>query len=303
MQQLNSILVVLDRRGNARHVLAKAMVLARHFHARVELFLCDSEHAYALRHTYDTSGVQKARETCLIDARRFLESVRLNVATEDVAISIATACESPLYEVVVQRVLETGPDLVIKEAGADRSGAHSTFDANDWELARTCPVPLMLTRGRPWRPQPRFAAALDFSEQETPGLANAIARTSGYLATGCHADLELLYCERSPEASREREEREAQLHAAGAEAHLPPDHLHVLSGEPEITLAGFAYTRRYDVMILGALTHRKGVVDLVGTLTGRLVDSLDCDFVLVKPGTYSCPVNRPAAHAAAGLKA
>ncbi len=188
MQQLNSILVVLDRRGNARHVLAKAMVLARHFHAKVE---------------------------------------------------------------------------------------------------------------RPWGPQPRFAAALDVSEQETPDLANAIARTSGYLAAGCQAELELLYCERSQESSG-RIEREARLQAAGTEAHVPRDHIHLLNGEPEATLAGFAFTRHYDVMVLGALTHRKGMTDLVGTLTSALVDALDCDFVLVKSGAYSCPVNRPAAHAIAG---
>ncbi len=303
MQQLSSILVVLDRRASGRHVLAKAMVLARHFHAKVELFLCDSEHAYALRHAYDVTGVQKARDACLADSRKFLESVRLNVAADDVLITTHAACESPLYEGIVQRVLETCPDLVIKQAGGDRRGAYSNFDANDWQLARTCPVPLMLTRGRPWRPQPRFAAALDLSEQETPGLANAIASTSEYLAAGCHAELELLYCERALGTSPERDERLTELQAIGAESRVKRDHIHVLNGEPEATLAGFAFTRNYDVMILGALTHRKAFTDLVGTLTSTLVDNLDCDFVLVKPGAYSCPVSRRITHAFAAGRA
>jgi universal stress protein E len=304
MQKLSSILVVLDRRATGRYVLAKAIVLARHFHAKVELFLCDSEHAYALRHAYDVTGVRKARDVCLADSQKFLESVRLNVAAEDVRISTHAACESPLYEGIVQRVLETCPDLVIKEVGGDRRlGTYSNFDANDWQLARTCPVPLMLTRGRPWRPQPRFAAALDLSEQETPGLANAIANTSEYLAAGCHAELELLYCERASSASRERDDRRSQLQALGAAAHVARDHIHVLNGEPEATLPSFAFTRHYDVMILGALTHRKGMADLVGTLTSTLADTVDCDFVLVKPGAYSCPVHRPAVRAFAGERA
>lgn len=293
MQKLNSILVVLDRRGSPRHVLAKAMVLARHFHAKVELFLCDSEHAYALRHAYDPSGVPKAREACLADARAFLESVRLSVTAEDVPISTYAACESPLYEGIVQRVLESCPDLLIKEAGGAESGGRASFDANDWQLARTCPVPLMLTRGRPWRPEPRFAAALDFSEQETPGLATAIAGTSEYLAAGCDAELAFVYSERGNGDRGGRDERVRKLNGAADEAHVPHTHVHVLEGEPETTLPRFAGSQGYDVLILGALSHRKGVADLVGTLTSKLVDALDCDLVLVKPGAYSCAVSRP----------
>jgi nucleotide-binding universal stress UspA family protein len=38
-----------------------------------------------------------------------------------------------------------------------------------------------------------------------------------------------------------------------------------------------------DLIVLGALTHRKTLRALVGTLTGRLTDTLDIDFLLVKP--------------------
>jgi universal stress protein E len=291
MQKLNSILVVLDRRRSPRHLLAKAMVLARHFHAKVELFLCDSEHAYALRHAYDASGVQKARDACVTDARAFLESIRLSVTADDVPITTYAACESPLYEGIVQRVLESCPDLLIKEVGGEEFGGRSSFDANDWHLARTCPVPVMLTRGQPWRPDPRFAAALDVSEHETPGLASAIAGSSEYLAAGCHAELEFIYSERAKEAGG-RAEHLATLNAVAEQSHVLPARVHVLEGEPETTLPCFARSRNYDVLILGALTHRKGVADLVGTLTSKLVDALDCDLVLVKPGAYSSPVTR-----------
>jgi glucan phosphorylase len=43
-------------------------------------------------------------------------------------------------------------------------------------------------------------------------------------------------------------------------------------------------------MLLGALTHRPGVTAQVGTLASKLVEALECDFILVKPGAYSCPV-------------
>jgi hypothetical protein len=62
--------------------------------------------------------------------------------------------------------------------------------------------------------------------------------------------------------------------------------IHVLSGEPEVALPLFAADRGYDAVVMGALTHREGLSDLVGTLTSKLVERLDCDFVLVKPEGY-----------------
>jgi universal stress protein E len=295
MDKLTSIMVVVERQGHNHPVLAKAMVLARHFRAKVELFLCDSEQAYALRHSYDSTGIARAREACLTEGRKFLEALRLTIAAEDVSIETFAACESPLYQGIVQRVLESCPDLVIKAAAGGHPVRRFSLDANDWQLARTCPVPLMLTSGRAWRPQPRFAAAIDVSEQETEGLARAILDTSEYFALGCHADLDVLYSERG---GPEEDSRATKLRQLAHDASVRPEHVHVLHGEPEATLAGFASQRSYDALVLGALTHRDGPATLVGTLTSRLVDALTCDFILVKPGAYRCPVTRAVGAAA-----
>ena len=71
------------------------------------------------------------------------------------------------------------------------------------------------------------------------------------------------------------------LHVALKLAGVRPDQVHVIPGEPAQTLPRFA-AGRYDLFVMGALTHRKTPAALVGTLTGRLLETLDCDFVLVK---------------------
>jgi nucleotide-binding universal stress UspA family protein len=58
----------------------------------------------------------------------------------------------------------------------------------------------------------------------------------------------------------------------------------------EDTLPAFAARNEFDVLVMGALTRRGALTALVGTLTSKLVDALDCDFVLVKPETYACPL-------------
>ena len=290
MEKIRSILVVADRSNAAPGLLAKSVGLARKFGAGIELFLCDSEHAYALAHAYDSSGVEQARRTCLAEVRQYLEALKDSADAQDVAISIDVDCESPLYQGIVQKVLRSRPDLVIKNAAGEASQRRLNLDANDWQLMRTCPVTLMLSRGKRWRSQPQFAAAVDVSEQESAGLVRKILHAAEYLTMSCDGELDVLYSERSEAGAEQRLARTDALRNLAHEFRIGAHRVHLLVGQPEQTLPAFAGRHVYDVLVLGALTHRKGPTELVGSLTSRLVDVLDCDFVLVKPDTYRSPV-------------
>jgi universal stress protein E len=284
VEKLNTILVVIDPFGTSQHVLAKGMVFARHFDARLEFFLCDSEQAYLLKHAYDRESIEHARQSCLVNARKYLESLRSSVLAADVPVSVDVACESPLYEGIVQKVARSDPDLVIKGAGRALAQGWCSLDANEWELARACPAPLVLTRGRPWRAQPRFAAAVDVSEGESDARTRTIMRSAEFLARGCHATLDVLYSEDHDGDAAGCTSRATALHELGAEYGVAADHVHVLSGDSEIALPEYLAARRYDMLVLGALTHRPALTTVVGTLTSKLVDAFDCDFMLVRSG-------------------
>jgi nucleotide-binding universal stress UspA family protein len=86
---------------------------------------------------------------------------------------------------------------------------------------------------------------------------------------------------------RDGDERGREVHAAtlaklAKEAHVDVPQVRLLTGDPAITLPTSAAGEHYDVLVLGALTHRKHLTPLVGTLTRKLMETLDCDFVLVK---------------------
>jgi universal stress protein E len=284
MDKLTSILVVTNRSVADGTLLAKAVLLARRVGARIHLFHCDAELAHVLRHSYDTQDTEKAWQTSVSDHRSYLEALRASMHAPDLDISIDAACDSPLYEAIVRKVLAIHPDLVMKSASGTHPLRRFTLDSNDWQLMRACPVTLMLVRGKIWAEPPRFAALVDVSVQETPHLAQTIVHTSEYFALGCQGELDVVYSERD-ESGSERTERAALLDRLAREYRIGAEHLHVLSGDPDVTLPDFAARQCYDALVLGALTHRKGIAALVGTLTGRLVDVLDCDFILVKGAT------------------
>jgi nucleotide-binding universal stress UspA family protein len=68
-------------------------------------------------------------------------------------------------------------------------------------------------------------------------------------------------------------------YAAGAG--VRPDQVHIVMGDPVRSIPEFVAEQRYELLVLGALTHRKTMTALVGTLTGRLIESVKCDLLLV----------------------
>ena len=291
MKDLASILVVLDRSPRDTPLVTKALLLARELNARIELFSCDAEHEYALQHASDQRGLETARRNAVADLYDYLRRLSHLVTAQNVAVTIEVVCESPLYEGIVHKVFKSCPDLVMKAAGGEPSAGRPMLDANDWQLVRTCPVPLMLGRGGAWSSRPRFAAAVDVSEAETPGLLERILRSAAYLSAGCRGELDLVFGECSGAADAPSgKSHAAKLRNLARELHLGDDRVWTLTGDPAATLSTFAAKQHSDVLVLGALTHSTHPTTLVGTLTRKLMDTLDCDFLLLRPGRFEFPV-------------
>lgn len=295
MRELKKILAVLDGSDADVLVLTKAVAFAHRHGAALELFLCDAERAYSLTRAYDARGIEDFRRDAVRQARRYLEGLRDTAVGADVRMSVDATCESPLYEGIVRKVIRSGPDLVIKSAAKLESRA---VDANDWQLIRACPATLLLSRGRSWHSAPKLAAAVDMSEREVPDLARAVLSVCSALSQGAQGQLEVLYSEMPSASPNEHALRVAALEELTRELGVPGNQVHVLRGEPERALPAFAGHRGYDAFVMGALTHRKGIITaLVGTLTSKLIETLDCDFVLVKPAGYRSAIELQAGSA------
>ncbi|HEY6924439.1 MAG TPA: universal stress protein [Steroidobacteraceae bacterium] len=291
MSKVTRILAVLDGTDEDAVVVSKAVAIAHQHRAPLELFLCDAQRAYALLHSYDQTEVDIFRRKCIRESRHYLESLRDIAVGADVAITIDAACESPLYEAIVRKAVRSRADLVIKSAVSPSPLMRYALDANDWQLMRACPVTLLLSRGKSWQPCPKFLAAVDVSAAEMSGLPASILDVCAELARGCHGRSDIAYSEpRNTDAVEHRKHFE-RLQAITSATSIPGAGVHVLSGDADEVLPAFAAGRGYDAIVMGALTHREGLSALVGTLTSKLVELLDCDFVLVKPESYQTQVD------------
>jgi len=270
MEKLTNILAVADATAAGLQVLEKSALLAERFGARVDLVASDPVLVSALA----------AR--CV--ERRY----------DAVTVSRLQGAD-PLPELIVGRARETHPDLVVKAATGARPLRRWTFDENDRWLASECPAPLLLTTARAWTGDLRIAATVDVSNADSARFARAILQCAGFLALGSRAWLDVLYSEAEERDERIRMERAVKLSQLVREFHVGCDRLQMYGGAPERTLPRVIESRHYDVLVLGAITHRYGIGGLNETLSSKLVDATAGDVLLVKPEERrvgnACPVD------------
>jgi hypothetical protein len=259
MEKLTSILAVADELDGAAPLLEKALHLARCFQARVTLVSPNHELLRSL------------------DARCAENS------GSDVQLRCLRRSDTPAHPALLREAEICAADLIMKTFAGPHPVGRRRADAIDWQLAGASAVPVLLTGTRRWLDPLRLAAAVDVSEPETCAFARGILQAAGFLALGSRGDLDVLYCERETRDDTLRLERAVRLAQMVREFHVGSERLQMFEGAPEKTLPALIAVRGYDVLALGAMTHRTGFAALFANLTNELVDAGDGDVLLVTP--------------------
>jgi universal stress protein E len=270
MEKLTRILAVVDKVEDGAVLLEKAVALARRFGARIELLLHESLHARSFATLCSTLRYD---EVTLASVHRGVE---------------------PLHDMILRRVREARPDLIIKAPASARPLDRWTLDENDYNLANESPVPVLLVRHKAWSTPPRFAAAVDVSDDDSAETARSILHAAGFMALGCRGHIDILYSERELLDERLRMARAVKLAQLVREFHVGCERIQVFDGPPDATLPPIAAARHYDVLVLGARSRQPPLKRLFGTMTSHMVEATDGDVVLVKAPVHEKHVRRSA---------
>jgi nucleotide-binding universal stress UspA family protein len=261
MEKLTRILAVANGIDECALVLGKSVGLARRFGAHIELLWF---------------GTADARE---------IAKLLSELAYDEVSLTRVDCGGESLTATILRRVVATRPDLVVKAPAGAHPLKRWTLGENDWRLANDCPVPVLLVRPKPWASPIRFAAAVDVADDETFDTARSILHAAGFMALGCHGDLDILYSECEQHDDALRMERAVKLAQLVREYHVGCERIQVFEGAPEKTLPPLVSARHYDVLVLGAQSRQPALKILFGATNSRLVQATEGDVVLVKaPG-------------------
>ena len=258
MEKLTRILAVANGIEDGALVLRKSVALARRFGAHIELLL------------FGLADDLEAATLCAV-----LAYDKVTVASMHSGVESTT-------DVILRRVFAAQPDLVVKSPAGVHPLKRWTLDDNDWRLANECPAPVLLVRHAPWASPIRFAAAVDVADDETSDTARSILHAAGFMALGCHGNLDILYSEREQHDDALRMERAVKLAQLVREFHVGCERIQVFDGAPEQVLPPLLSARHYDVLVLGAQSRQPALKNLLGATNSRLVQATEGDVVLVK---------------------
>jgi hypothetical protein len=249
LTELTPILLLVDRGDLGHHGLNKAMLLARHLQAPLEMYLCDVSPSATAPDSPQRLAELAQKQAA---AQAYLQALRQGISSTDVEIRCESRVASSVAEGLDQRLRRGAALLVIAPAGAQlvpdpRVGLERS-------LLQCCIVPLLLTRRRAWRPVPQFGAAIDLDVDADPRLGARLVGLAERLTRRCEALLEYLYVgrgETEAEAARAAWRRLTQLADAAEDRSGLKGWLRYHHGQPREVLPGVVSERGYDLLMMG----------------------------------------------------
>lgn len=250
MQALASILLLVERGDRVHQALSKALMLVRHFHARLDIFLCDTEgYVHIDPDAPATDARARTHARCVAEGSDYLQALRKSIVAPDVEIASEAICHRSLREAIAEKAQRSATDLIVKAVEASRQDEGGR-GAADWAAVAACPVPLLLTRGRSWRPVPKFAAALESSHGAVPASARAVAELSATLALACGADVDLLRVRPGGADARDEPSQRGPQSPESFAGRAPAGPPRFLDGAAKDVVPAYVVERDYDLVVL-----------------------------------------------------
>lgn len=262
MDKLTHILVAGGRPEDAPVLLDKAVALARHFGARIDLLVTDA-----------------------VQMRSFL-SLCVAHKYEEVTMSSVYPGARTLEELILERAYSNKPDLVIKSPAPNERAPESLHES-DWRLAAECPAPVLIVRQQPWAKPTRFAVAVDVADTDRVRLSRDMLHGAGFFALGVRGNLDILYSERERADEAVRMQRAVKVAQLVREFHVGCERIQMYSGAPQERLPPLIAARHYDVLVLGLAAEDDAAVEDAGAMARRLAAATRGDLVLLRGAVHT----------------
>jgi universal stress protein E len=314
MQPIKKILVAIkDVDARSMPAVRKAAQLAKASKATLELFHALSDTVLVDALDARRISLKDYESERLAQTLKRLEAIAKGVRQHDIEVTCAAEWDFPPAESIVRRALRTKADLIVAERHATRHVAKWMLAYTDWELLRQAPCPVLLVKlPKPYH-RPVVMTAIDpFHENAKPArLDAALLQVSGQIATLLKGPLRIVHCvapstlitanwtaspiiidtDRTAEALKRA--RKA-LVAEVARYPLPSHRLAVLHGSAREAIPSAAKAEKASLVVMGAISRSGFKRLLVGNTAEAVLDALNCDVLVVKPGRFQTKVPRRA---------
>lgn len=316
MQSFNKILVVIDPEKQEQPALAKALQFAKKQPITVKLLSCLYYPSVMASNFLTQKQREKTRLQILkINEDRLNKLVAQNSQT-NVTFDSEVIWHWPVYQGVLNVVETFKPDLVIKATHPHKTITRKFFTPTDWYLLKACPAPILLAKNHKWTKNTSVAAAIDpehnlSAESE---LDKIILKTGFSISTALDMPLQAIHCfdpsywdilleavdksgmwtdvfsydpHQNESMVLEKLRNQHNVKFANECSEYVPNskHQHIITGDIDEVLPKTLGQLKASILVLGT-TYRTG---LLGSTAQRLIETVECDLLAVKPKNFEAP--------------
>jgi universal stress protein E len=312
MREINQILVVIDPTVEEQPALQRAAWLARKTGANLELLVCYYNEYLSGERLFDSPSLAKAREEVINREKDRLDTLAQSLAENGITVQTTAIWDHPLFEGIVRHAVESRADIVFKDTHHHSAVTRAVLTNTDWNLIRTCPVPLWLVKAGDVGEKPAFIAAIDpMNEHDKPAalddeilqFSKSLAQSVDGLVHAFHSyDPRIAVATATANAyipvSLPLDEIEKQMHEDHQKRfeeittfhEIKPDRAHLKSGLTHEELPALADELNADVVVMGAVARNRWKRLFIGATAERTLEHLPCDLLIIKPDWFRTPV-------------
>jgi universal stress protein E len=313
MRKISQILCVIDPTSAEQPALQRAAWLAGVVGAELELFVCYYNEYLSGDRLFDSPSLEKARAEVIAGHEKHLDKMAEPLRKSGLVVRTQAAWDHPLYEGVVRRANAIGADIVFKDTHHHSVVSRALLTNTDWNLIRTCPVPLWLVKPKDLQENPIFLAAIDpLNEHDKPAalddeilvLSKSLAEKTGADICAFHSydpriavatatanayiPVSLPFDEIEQQMREQHEKRFSEV----TEFHgIGDDKAHLIAGLTHEELPQLAADLDATVVVMGAVARNRWKRLFIGATAERTLDQLPCDLLIVKPDWFKTPVD------------
>jgi len=313
MAAIRRILVaVKDPTSKALPAIGKAARLAKAFGARLDLFHAIVEPVLADTYFYENGEFRKLRHETRARALARLETIAKPLRETGLDVHVCADWDYPAHEAIVRHARRHKCDLIVAECHQGRRFAPWLLHLTDWELLRTSPVPVLLVKsGAVWEDLNVLAAIDPTHAFAKPAQLDArILATAATFSKALKASLHVMHSyvpvpagsvpglggasalavQQIAQGSRTRA-KEAFKEAV-ADYRICENRLHLVEGQPVEAIPRMAEDIHCGLVVMGAVSRSGLKRALIGNTAERVLNSLRCDVLVVKPAEFRTRVAR-----------
>ncbi len=304
MKPIRRILfAVKDPMARRQPGLVKAIAIARSFGASLEVFHALTAPIFTGRESLTRMTISMLRLHAVERARVRLDKFIALAKRSGVALSTSAEWDYPPHEAIVRRAAATRADLIVAECHRGHRTSPWLIHLTDWELLRISALPVLLLKNARRYRRPVVLAAVDPSHAHAKParLDTDILAAGALFSVAMHGRLHALHANNprlgamalgdpSINASAFAMQYEA-LELQGRQAFeafmqamdIAPARQHFVNREPAFAIPAVARNTHASLVVMGAVSRSGLGRVFIGNTAERVLDSLPCDVLVLKP--------------------